>query len=155
MARPKKASYTRDKPPCSYVALCVMAILNSPRKKLTLSQIYQFVTENFVFYRNTKLQWKNSLRHSLSHNDCFVKDYSSMSSRCCFWKLHENCLDMFKDGSLLRRKQKFQIKEKYYIRSDVEYIKTYTQMRVYTDFSIDRILAKTAQKMFSTKDFFS
>ena len=62
---------------------------------------------------------------------------------------------MFKDGSLLRRKQKFQIKEKYYISSDVEYIKTYTQKRVYTDFSIDRILAKTAQKMFSTKDFFS
>ena len=63
---------------------------------------------------------------------------------------------MFKDGSLLRRKQKFQIKEKYYIRSDVDYIKTHTQKRVYTDFSIDRILAKTAQKMkFSTKDLFS
>ena len=49
---------------------------------------------------------------------------------------------MFKDGSLLRRKQKFQIKEKYYIRSDVDCIKTHTQKRVYTDFSIDRILEK-------------
>ena len=37
----------QEKPPYSYIALIVMAIQSNPNKKLTLSEIYQFLQVNW------------------------------------------------------------------------------------------------------------
>jgi len=110
MPRPRKNSYAEDKPPYSYVALCVMAIKSSSSKMMTLSDIYKFITDNFPFYRNTKLRWQNSLRHNLSFNDCFVKisKANEQGGKGSYWTLHQQSSQMFEEGSLLRRKRRFQ-----------------------------------------------
>ena len=75
-ARDPKAyrrSYTHAKPPYSYISLITMAIQNSASKMCTLAEIYQFIMDLFPFYRQNQQRWQNSIRHSLSFNDCFVK----------------------------------------------------------------------------------
>jgi len=76
------------KPPYSYITLITMAIENSPSRMATLSDIYQFISNSFAYYRHDRRRWQNSIRHSLSFNDCFVKvtcshnDDNTMLIRC-------------------------------------------------------------------------
>ena len=85
-----------------------MAIQSVPSKKLTLSEIYQFLQvchliiygdpeisqnlpkspdqpllqQKFPFFRGSYQGWKNSVRHNLSLNECFIK-----LPKVCFYVL--------------------------------------------------------------------
>ena len=46
------------KPPCSYATLIANAILSTDDEMLTLSGIYQWITDNFAFYRHANSGWQ-------------------------------------------------------------------------------------------------
>lgn len=113
-----RRSYTHAKPPYSYISLITMAIQNSPIKMLTLSEIYQFIMDLFPFYRQNQQRWQNSIRHSLSFNDCFVKvpRTPDKPGKGSFWTLHPDSGNMFENGCYLRRQKRFKDDKKEAVR---------------------------------------
>ncbi|XP_053244869.1 forkhead box protein I2 [Podarcis raffonei] len=96
------------RPPYSYSALIAMAIQSAPDKKLTLSQIYQYVAGNFPFYKRSKAGWQNSIRHNLSLNDCFKKVPRNEDDpgKGNYWTLDPNCEKMFDNGNFRRKRKR-------------------------------------------------
>ncbi|XP_015274785.1 PREDICTED: LOW QUALITY PROTEIN: forkhead box protein F2-like [Gekko japonicus] len=101
-----------EKPPYSYIALIVMAIQSSPAKRLTLSEIYQFLQSRFPFFRGSYQGWKNSVRHNLSLNECFIKLPKGLGrpGKGHYWTIDPASEFMFEEGSFRRRPRGFRRK---------------------------------------------
>ncbi|XP_075243566.1 uncharacterized protein LOC142337857 [Convolutriloba macropyga] len=107
-------SQSHAKPPYSYISLITMAIQNSNNRMVTLSDIYSFIMELFPYYRQNQQRWQNSIRHSLSFNDCFVKvpRTPEKPGKGSFWTLHPESGNMFENGCYLRRQKRFKDEKK-------------------------------------------
>lgn len=102
----------QEKPPFSYIALIVMAIQSSPVKRLTLSEIYTYLQQRFPFFRGSYTGWKNSVRHNLSLNECFIKLPKGLGrpGKGHYWTVDPNHQLMFEEGSYRRRPRGFRRK---------------------------------------------
>ncbi|XP_070762464.1 forkhead box protein N1 [Enoplosus armatus] len=79
------------KPIYSYSILIFMALKNSKTGSLPVSEIYSFMTEHFPYFKTAPDGWKNSVRHNLSLNKCFVKvenKNGNSSRKGCLWALN-------------------------------------------------------------------
>ncbi|KAI9001720.1 fork head domain-containing protein [Gaertneriomyces semiglobifer] len=61
------------KPPYSYATLITYAIQMTPKQKLTLNELYTWITDHYPYFRTAGSGWKNSIRHNLSLNKAFVR----------------------------------------------------------------------------------
>nr|XP_039263237.1 forkhead box protein A2-like [Styela clava] len=114
-----RRNYTHAKPPYSYISLITMAIQSCESKMMTLSEIYSWIMELFPFYRQNQQRWQNSIRHSLSFNDCFVKVPRSPDKpgKGSYWSLHPEAGNMFENGCYLRRQKRFKCEKKALIKA--------------------------------------
>ncbi|XP_022109454.1 forkhead box protein N4-like [Acanthaster planci] len=81
------------KPAYSYSCLITMAMKNSKTGCMPVSDIYQFMCENFPYFKTAPDGWKNSVRHNLSLNKCFAKiekpaTANGSSRKGCLWALN-------------------------------------------------------------------
>ncbi|KAI4819531.1 hypothetical protein KUCAC02_004776 [Chaenocephalus aceratus] len=60
-----------SKPPYSFSSLIFMAIEDSPDKRLPVKDIYDWIVNNFPYYRTATGGWRNSVRHNLSLSKSF------------------------------------------------------------------------------------
>lgn len=104
-----RRTLSHAKPPYSYISLICMAIQQSPAKRLTLNEIYDWIRQLFPYYRQNQQRWQNSIRHSLSFNDCFVRVPRSPDSpgKGSYWALHPDSGNMFENGCYMRRQKRF------------------------------------------------
>ncbi|KAF9517841.1 hypothetical protein BS47DRAFT_1290416, partial [Hydnum rufescens UP504] len=90
-----------DKPSWSYAALIGQAILASPQKKLSLNQIYIYISLAYPYYKRDAAGWRNSIRHNLSLNGSFVKMQreAGEKGKGSLWGIKEEDLECFQDGN--------------------------------------------------------
>lgn len=104
-------------PSLTYIALIAKVILSSPSKKLNLASIYRAMEEQFPHLNNRGAGWKNSVRHNLSVNDCFVKVDRCEHGRGHYWGVHQAHLKDFQQGNFRHYRRVRAWKERYTAQS--------------------------------------
>ncbi|CCD26610.1 Hcm1p NDAI_0I00410 [Naumovozyma dairenensis CBS 421] len=145
-----------SKPPYSYALLIVLAILQSESSRLTLSQIYAWITDYFPFYKLTEASWQNSIRHNLSLNEAFIKTEKSADGKGHFWEVKpESVLKFFKgeNGSYEIIREKLKAFQKEYFSqvpalSQINHVATDINMNTDTDNIINNTIE--VNKLFKT-----
>jgi len=94
------------KPPYSYATLICMAMKATKKNKITLSSIYNWITDNFMYYRLTDPSWQNSIRHNLSLNKCFEKvaRRKDEPGKGGFWRINPDYGDVSENGTFKKRR---------------------------------------------------
>ncbi|KAL5107011.1 Forkhead box protein J1-B [Taenia crassiceps] len=60
-------------PPFTHTALICMSMQAMGKNKITLDEIYNWMAENFAFYRDSEPTWKLALRQTLMRNSIFQR----------------------------------------------------------------------------------
>ncbi|CAH1103280.1 unnamed protein product [Psylliodes chrysocephalus] len=108
---PRALQPEEPKPQHSYIGLIAMAILSSPDCKLVLSDIYQHILDHYPYFRTRGPGWRNSIRHNLSLNDCFIKAGRSANGKGHYWAIHPANVDDFRKGDFRRRKAQRKVRK--------------------------------------------
>ncbi|CAL1293790.1 unnamed protein product, partial [Larinioides sclopetarius] len=87
---PKKLNRKNPWGSRSYADLITQAIEASPEKRLTLSQIYEWMIRNIPFFSdqaesNSSAGWKNSIRHNLSLHKKFMRIRNDGTGKSSWW----------------------------------------------------------------------
>ncbi|XP_062891345.1 forkhead box protein O3-like [Mobula hypostoma] len=90
----------------SYADLITKAIESSPDKRLTLSQIYEWMVLHIPYFKdkgdsNSSAGWKNSIRHNLSLHSRFIRVQNEGTGKSSWWMLNP---DGGKTGKSPRRR---------------------------------------------------
>lgn len=99
------------KPQHSYIGLIAMAILSNSEKKMVLSDIYQWILDHYPYFRTRGPGWRNSIRHNLSLNDCFIKAGRSANGKGHYWAIHPANVEDFKKGDFRRRRAQRKVRK--------------------------------------------
>uniref|UniRef100_A0A3P9IVK6 Forkhead box O6 b n=1 Tax=Oryzias latipes TaxID=8090 RepID=A0A3P9IVK6_ORYLA len=77
----------------SYADLITRAIESAPEKRLTLSQIYDWMVRFVPYFKdkgdsNSSAGWKNSIRHNLSLHSRFIRVQNEGTGKSSWWMLN-------------------------------------------------------------------
>uniref|UniRef100_A0A3P9M7G5 Forkhead box O3A n=1 Tax=Oryzias latipes TaxID=8090 RepID=A0A3P9M7G5_ORYLA len=77
----------------SYADLITQAIESSPEKRLTLSQIYDWMVRSIPYFKdkgdsNSSAGWKNSIRHNLSLHSRFIRVQNEGTGKSSWWMIN-------------------------------------------------------------------
>ncbi|CAH1796331.1 unnamed protein product [Owenia fusiformis] len=100
-----------EKPTQSYIALIATAILSKNSRKMLLSEIYSWIVESFPYYKGRDRSWRNSVRHNLSLNECFVKSGRGDNGKGNYWSIHPANMDDFLRGDFRRRRARRRVRK--------------------------------------------
>ncbi|CAJ0930137.1 unnamed protein product, partial [Mesorhabditis belari] len=141
----------QEKPPFSYIALIAMAISRTPEKKATLAEIYTYLQENYEFFRGQYVGWRNSIRHNLSLNDCFLKlpkEAGDRGRKGHKWTISPNCEFLLEEGCFRRRPRGYKARKRCPFSQQFDYTSTALQLIP----SVDSIAFSTSRHLATALD---
>ncbi len=95
---------TPIKPPKPYLEIIADAILSCKVKMMQLHEIYHYMESKYEYFvKNVNKSWRNSVRHNLSLNECFVKAGRGSNGKGNYWKIHPLCEKEFIRGCFRRK----------------------------------------------------
>lgn len=90
--------YSHTKPDLPYAALIGQAILASPEHRLTLQEIYDYITIVYPHFKRNEQTWMNSIRHVLSTTIVFRKVQRDRAAGRTLWAIFDQDIDCFAGG---------------------------------------------------------
>ncbi|KAJ7281647.1 hypothetical protein C8J57DRAFT_1298286 [Mycena rebaudengoi] len=90
--------YSSERPHHSYAALIGQAVLSSRDHRLTLQEIYEWISTVYPHFKRGEQTWMNSIRHVLSTTAAFRKVSRERSKGRSHWAIFDEDLGCFKDG---------------------------------------------------------
>lgn len=90
--------YSSMKPDACYAAIIGQAILSSPQHRLTLQDIYEWITIVYPFYKRGEQTWMNSVRHALSTMAVFRKVPRQRQEGKSLWAIWDCDVPCFANG---------------------------------------------------------
>lgn len=71
---------------------------------MQLHEIYAFMEAKYKYFAmNVNKSWRNSVRHNLSLNECFVKAARGTNGKGNYWRIHPLCEREFIRGNFRRK----------------------------------------------------
>jgi hypothetical protein len=78
---------------------------------MQLHEIYGYMEAKYAYFaRGVNKSWRNSVRHNLSLNECFVKAGRGTNGKGNYWEIHRACVAEFVRGNFRRKSFKQLIK---------------------------------------------
>ncbi|KAI6182799.1 Forkhead box protein D1-like protein [Aphelenchoides bicaudatus] len=99
-----------QKPQHSYIGLIAKAILSTKEKRMLLSEIYDYILERYPYFKYKGTGWRNSIRHNLSLNECFVKESRALNGKGHYWTIHPANFADFARDNFSRKHAQWKIK---------------------------------------------
>lgn len=90
--------YSQMKPDACYAAIIGQAILSSPQHRLTLQDIYEWITTVYPYYKRGEQTWMNSVRHALSTMAVFRKVPRQRQEGKSLWAIFDCDVACFANG---------------------------------------------------------
>ena len=138
----EESSTAEPKPAHSYIGLIALAILSTPERRLVLSDIYQWILDNYNYFHNRGSGWRNSIRHNLSLNDCFMKAGRSANGKGHYWTIHPANLEDFLRGDFRRRRAQRRVRKSLGLTVPEEV----NEFKSYIYIIINRVMQKSPYK---------
>lgn len=89
----------------SYTEMIAKAIFSSPNNMSTLAEIYNYLIVKYPILSSRGKSWKNSVRHTLSLNEWFVKIPKLDNAKCCYWSIHPVYIQRFRRGDFQKQRK--------------------------------------------------
>ena len=89
----------------SYTEMIARAIFSSDNNMSTLQDIYNYLNVKYPILKSRGKSWKNSVRHTLSLNEWFIKIPRMDNGKCCYWSIHPVYLQRFKRGDFQKQRK--------------------------------------------------
>uniref|UniRef100_A0A914Z013 Fork-head domain-containing protein n=1 Tax=Panagrolaimus superbus TaxID=310955 RepID=A0A914Z013_9BILA len=94
----------------SYIGIIAKCILESPGKRILLSELYEWILTQYPYFRYRGQGWRNSVRHNLSLNECFVKAGRAANGKSSYWTIHPANIEDFSRGDFRRKQAQWKVK---------------------------------------------